>query len=183
MGLTERTIGGKPVSGTAKGFEDLFSSWLGAGKGGLSPEERTTGIGRNIGMMAEGYLNPGAREGMREIMQKNIDREGQNISTRYSGLGLAGGGTPSGVAEAKFRAEAAPQVAVAEQQMINQALAALAPIFGGMMQWGSLGMPQAQVVMQPDIWQNIASSLGNLAASAGPVMTGIGNLQSAGKMG
>lgn len=177
MGYNERTIGGKPVSGTAMGFEDLFKSWLGVGVGGLTPEDRTMGIGRNVGLLAEGYLNPGAQEGMREIMQKNIDRESQALSTRYSGLGMAGGGTASGMAEAKFRAEAAPQIAVAEQQMVNQALAALAPILSGMMQWGSLGMPQAQTVVQPDWAMNMVNSLGGMAQGAGSFMSGIGAMK------
>lgn len=177
MGYNERTIGGKPVSGTAQGIEDIFSSWLGIGQGGLSPEDRTMGIGRNIGLLAEGFMDPNATGGMREIMQRNIDRNAQEISTRYSGLGMAGGGTPAGIAEAKFRGEAAPQIAVAQQQMINQALAALAPLFGGMMQWGSMGMPQAQTVMQPDWAMNLMNSLGGMAQGAGNIMSGIGALK------
>jgi len=180
MGFNERTTGGEPVSGFGQEFLSLLGGILGLGEGGLSPEERTARIGENLSSLAEGF-SPELGESIQSLVERDVERQSARIGERFGGGGLLFGGSPGANAEALFRAEAAPQATIQATEALRQNLAAILPFFGLGAQQTALATPQAQTVLQPDIFSQIgsgllgAANLGVGIASAGQAGAGFGS--------
>lgn len=83
----------------------------------------------------------------------------------------AGGGsagTPAAVAEATYKANAAPQF---EQALTSMQLSALQPILGQLFGITQQGTPQAQIVHNPGFFQQALGTVGQLAGAAVPFFT------------
>lgn len=158
MGFNERTTGGQPVSGFGQDFLQLLGETLGFGQGGLSPEERTSRIGQNLAGLAEGF-SPEVGESISSLVERDTERQSARIGERFSGGGLLFGGSPGANAEALFRAEAAPQATIQATAALRENLAAILPFFGIAGQQTLAATPQAQSVLQPDIFSTIGASL------------------------
>jgi hypothetical protein len=171
-GYKTSTVGGGPATGLANDWVKFLESGLNTGTFGTrgaaggGAMDSTTGI---AGVLNE-MLGAGAGK-FGDALQSIIGRQQQtdvaNIHQRY---GAASVGTPGGVAESLYRAQAAPQSALA---IGNLQLKALEPLLAMINQTAQRGIPQAENVIQPGVGMSILGALPGLAGGAADIMKAV----------
>lgn len=167
MGGTKfNEVGGGPATGLANDFVSLLRGSLFGNFGGqptagqrfdaANPVGSTQGISQFLqSILGEGAGNLGGS--LRDLITGQQTRDVGDIRSRFGAGGGQAFGTPAGYAESRYRAEAAPQAAVATGNLqlntITQLLQAITGIAGK-------GISQRQTVAQPS---GITSFLSTLA--------------------
>jgi len=177
MGMKEKQVGG---SGT--GFGHDFASWL---QQGLNSGHFGPGFAAGYGAPAStmgisGILNDVLSGGAGTLggsLGKLLQTQQTNdIGALRSRFGVGGGtafGTPAAYAESQYRAQAAPQIAT---QVGNLQLSALGPLLSLMSGIAGKDIPQAESVLAPSPFAQIASIAAPVAGGilGGPLGASIG---------
>lgn len=178
MGYKESTVGGGPAKGLGEDWTKFLQQFITSGSfgGGTSGEHFNAadpgGDAAGIfGLLNSIISNPQADQGVQTLINKDIERGRNDLRARYGAGGGMGFGTPAAFAESLYQAEQAPRTAMAMDQMAQNRLGALMPLFGFANQISSLGIPQAQSVMEPKGWMqgfNLLMDVANTAANFVP---------------
>lgn len=179
MGPKVNTVGGGPATGLANdwvGFLDkgLNTGTFGAGRGaGPGAIDSTTGI---AGVLNEWLSGGGGKFGdaLQSIIGRKQNLDIANLHQRY---GAAGVGSPGAFAESSYRAQAAPEAALA---IGNFQLKALEPILQMIQQLSGKGIPQAETLIQPGFAQQALGALPGLAMGTGSILKGLAANKSGG---
>ncbi len=178
MGGTKfNEVGGGPATGLANDFVSLLRGSLFGNFGGqptagqrfdaANPVGSTQGIAGFLqNILGEGAGNLGGS--LRDLITQQQTRDVGDIRSRFGASGGQAFGTPAAYGEARYRAEAAPQAAVAtgglQMNVIQQLLQQLGVLSGK-------GISQRQTVAQPS---GITSLLGTIAPALGAFAAGPG---------
>lgn len=172
MGPKVNTVGGGPATGLANdwvGFLDkgLNTGTFGAGRGaGPGAIDSTTGI---AGILNE-VLSGGAGkfgDALQSIIGRRQNLDIANLHQRYGATSV---GTPGAFAESSYRAQAAPESALA---IGNFQLKALEPILAMIQGLSMKGLPQAETLIQPGFAQQALGALPGLATGTGSILKGL----------
>lgn len=174
MGYQEKTVGGGPAKQLGADWTNFLQNFINSGSfgggtagqqfAGADPSGSTGGI---FGLLNSMVSNPSADAGVLDLINRDIERGRNDLRARFGQGGGMGFGTPAAFAEALYQSEQAPRTAVAMDQMAQNRLASLMPLFGFANQIAGLGIPQAQTIMQPSPWMqgiNLALDVANTAA-------------------
>lgn len=172
------TAGGGPATGLAKDFTEWLGNALNtgtfgtgnvggmAGSGAMTQTAGFTGVLNDV--LSQGGGNIGGALG--ELIKQRQSADIGDIRARFGASGGTSLGTPAAFAESSYRAQAAPQSAVAIGQL---QLSALEPILRSILSLSGLGIPQATTTVSPNPWLSGIEALAGAATGAGSLIKGI----------
>lgn len=190
MGYNERTVGGGAAKGLGKDFTSFLQNFIntgsfGAGTSGqqgvaADPMADTQGI---FGLLNSLVSNPTADKAVQGQLEKDQGRNVNQIRSRFGAGGGTAFGSPGAFAENQYRAESTPEIAKTMDEMGQNRLAALMPLFQQAFGLAGKGIPQAETMMEPDALMqglNIGSQVASIGANlfapgAGALVGAAGN--------
>lgn len=175
------TAGGGPATGLAKDFTDwldksLNTGTFGTAAGGVAGGNAMSQTAGFTGVLNDILSQGGGKFGgaLGELIKNSQNRDVGALRSRFGASGGMSLGTPASFAESSYRAQAAPQEAVA---IGGLQLQAMEPILRSILSLSGMGIPQASTTISANPWLSGLEALGGAATGAGSLISGIKGLK------